>query len=92
MMHFNGSNVIPNFSCTGCAFNTSGANPKAIGELNNNDTAIVQWNITAGGPQNSSWDLFVHFDYPSSVEREKDTKIVKARIVDYPWWNTSFNV
>lgn len=88
----NNSAVIPNNSiqCNGSAFNTSGHNPKVIGELNNSGSAIVEWNITAGGPQNSSWDVFVRFNY-SSTSSPTDTKTIKTRIVDYPWWNTSFN-
>lgn len=74
---FNGSNVIPNYSCTGCAFNTSGANPKVIGELNNNST-ITEWNVTAGGMLNSTWDLFVRFNY-SSTSSPTDAKTIKTR-------------
>ncbi len=92
----NNSNVIPNYSCTGCAFkivpgtNTDMRNPLQIGNLTNNGT-VVSWNVSALGPVNSTWDLFTRFTYSSTTGTQKDTNITKIRVVDYPWWNTSWN-
>ncbi len=92
----NNSNVIPNYSCTGCAFkivpgtNTDMRNPLTIGNLTNNGT-IIAWNVSASGPINSTWDLFAIVTYNSTTGTQKDTNITKIRVVDYPWWNTSWN-
>lgn len=92
----NNSASIPNYSCTGCAFQiingtgTDTRNPLTIGELNNNGTTIM-WNISALGPMNSTWDLLINATYSSSTGTNKKSNITKVRIVDYPWWNTSWN-
>ncbi len=83
------------YSCTGCAFKIIAGtgidtrNPLVIGNLTNNGT-VVSWNVSALDPINSTWDLFVAYNYTSTIGTGKNTNITKVRVVDYPWWNTSF--
>ena len=50
-----------------------------------------KWNVSAQGALNTTWDILGQIDYASATGAQKLTNSKKVRIVEYPWWNTSFN-
>ena len=50
-----------------------------------------KWNVSAQGALNTTWDILAQIDYASTTGAQKLTNSTKVRIVEYPWWNTSFN-
>jgi hypothetical protein len=88
--------VIPNYSCAYCSFqvtngtNTTTENPTVLGNMNRS-SIIAAWNITATGHVNTTWEVFGIINYNSSNGNQTVTEAKKVRIVDYPWWNTSWN-
>jgi len=84
--------VIPNESCTGCAFVLNGSNPFSHGYMGNSDGNSVLWNVRTDGPKDSEWDVFVDYmygDYGEKLNSTTSDRPLKVRIVDYKWRDES---
>jgi hypothetical protein len=76
-------------SCDSCSFVVNGSNPYGHGNMSENDNFVIVWNVTAQNPVNTTWDMFVNFTSGYKSVIPNATEIIKARIVNYEWRDTT---
>ncbi len=78
---------------SGCSFTIPNDqdNPVDCGNMNiggNCDETKLNWTVTAKGPLNSEWDIYVNFTYDSTFKENntKQNQPIRVRIVEHPWF------